>query len=235
MKRNAFTLIELVFVIVVIGILAAAAIPNFVNVKNQAKTNSEMASMKGIDAAILGEIEAHSKDYGDLKINWHNYAEMNDTASATRADHYKAINTAHTVLSRVAKSNRRLKIIGWYPVDCRGRSSYGDGLYCNPLMIEDEATRSDTGALYPTEAPGADIAGQPDKNDFWVFNPTPVDINISTSNNTNAPVNPTVVHSGEIKLIDVNGTHPISSVGYIRINGLANSPATKYAFRAPSN
>lgn len=49
MKRNAgFTLIELVIVIIVLGILAATAVPKFINLQDDAK----VAAMKGVEAAI---------------------------------------------------------------------------------------------------------------------------------------------------------------------------------------
>lgn len=40
MKQRAFTLIELIFVIVIIGVLAAVAVPKFQNLKRQAEVNS---------------------------------------------------------------------------------------------------------------------------------------------------------------------------------------------------
>lgn len=49
MKRNAgFTLIELVIVIIVLGILAATAVPKFINLQDDAKE----AAMKGAEAAL---------------------------------------------------------------------------------------------------------------------------------------------------------------------------------------
>ena len=51
MKRNAgFTLIELVIVIIVLGILAATAVPKFINLQDDAK----VAAMKGVEAAVHG-------------------------------------------------------------------------------------------------------------------------------------------------------------------------------------
>ncbi|PKH05146.1 type II secretion system protein [Moritella sp. Urea-trap-13] len=49
MKRNAgFTLIELVIVIIVLGILAATAVPKFINLQDDAK----VAAMKGVESAL---------------------------------------------------------------------------------------------------------------------------------------------------------------------------------------
>lgn len=49
MKRNSgFTLIELVIVIIVLGILAAMAVPKFINLQDDAKASA----MSGVEAAI---------------------------------------------------------------------------------------------------------------------------------------------------------------------------------------
>lgn len=49
MKKNAgFTLIELVIVIIVLGILAATAVPKFINLQDDAKESA----MKGVEASV---------------------------------------------------------------------------------------------------------------------------------------------------------------------------------------
>jgi len=47
-KQNGFTLIELVIVIIVLGILAATAVPKFINLQDDAK----VSAMKGAEGAI---------------------------------------------------------------------------------------------------------------------------------------------------------------------------------------
>jgi len=47
-KQNGFTLIELVIVIIVLGILAATAVPKFINLQDDAKESA----MNGVQAAV---------------------------------------------------------------------------------------------------------------------------------------------------------------------------------------
>ncbi|QUM78271.1 type II secretion system protein [Moritella sp. 24] len=47
-KQNGFTLIELVIVIIVLGILAATAVPKFINLQDDAKESA----IAGLDAAV---------------------------------------------------------------------------------------------------------------------------------------------------------------------------------------
>lgn len=49
-KQSGFTLIELVIVIVILGILAATAVPKFVNLQGEARA----AAMKGVKGALEG-------------------------------------------------------------------------------------------------------------------------------------------------------------------------------------
>jgi len=54
-SKNAFTMIELIFVIVVLGILAAVALPKFASTKRQADIASGRADVATVRSAIVNE------------------------------------------------------------------------------------------------------------------------------------------------------------------------------------
>ena len=65
-KRNGFTLIELLIVVAIIGILAAIAVPNFLNAQVRAKVSRSYADMKAIGTAV----EQFRLDHGMLLVDF---------------------------------------------------------------------------------------------------------------------------------------------------------------------
>lgn len=52
MNHRAFTLIELLIVVAIIGILAAIAVPNFINAQTKAKVSKAYSDMKALGTAL---------------------------------------------------------------------------------------------------------------------------------------------------------------------------------------
>ena len=64
MFKKAFTLIELLIVVAIISILAAIAVPNFVEAQTRAKVSKSVAHMR----TIANAIEIYRTDYHDFPI-----------------------------------------------------------------------------------------------------------------------------------------------------------------------
>ncbi|MFH1742256.1 MAG: prepilin-type N-terminal cleavage/methylation domain-containing protein [bacterium] len=69
MSRKAFTLIELLIVVAIIGILAAIAVPNFMNARMRAKVSQVASNMKALSTASM----MYQTDHGVFPLHDHTY------------------------------------------------------------------------------------------------------------------------------------------------------------------
>jgi len=100
--RKAFTMIELVFVIVIIGILSAIAIPKFVATRDDATLTKAMTTLASVRSAITQEAQRRQME-GNYKLIF----SLTTTSGANGADifdHFDGNTTGPRVLNYPMKS-----------------------------------------------------------------------------------------------------------------------------------
>ena len=98
-NRKGFTLIELLIVVVIIGILAAIAIPKFANTKEKAilaSMKSDLRNLVTAEEAYFADSAKYTDQLSLLKFNVS--SAVNNPTIATGAGYWSASNT-HTQLS----------------------------------------------------------------------------------------------------------------------------------------
>ncbi len=189
MKRSAFTMVELIFVIIIIGILAVAAIPKFGDIKDRAKSVTEYSTLSGLSSAITGAMEFQREDFDNILVNWHE-SDYNTSTTQTYTDVNNGVNGA-SVLGKILKKNEDFKIVAY----AQAGAIDADGVYDDILFIKGKASNETLGASEADKT--GSLNGKPDKTDIWVFNASP---KYATITYENIEKN---VSSGEIMLFDL--------------------------------
>ena len=149
MRRAAFTLIELIFVILLIGVLGGVAVPKFLGMRDNAKITSELSTASSVQTAI-------DACHGEWIINEGSFTcgfdiDPSDPAQFDAANGYpiKLGSSDTAPFGKILKNGKNVKWV-------KG----SDGYYRGP------ASNSGVKAASP------DIAGKPDANDYWEYNST---------------------------------------------------------------
>ena len=157
---RAFTLIELIFVIVIIGVLASVAIPKFSHLSSNAKISSEMATAATVQSA-LDDIHA---DWitAEGTFSWGNGKNSDCSSGSGVSDDFNCTSGYPKKIGECNNShshafNYLLKNPA--SVDAKWSCTANDGYYHGP------ASSTDSGVAQN----GKD---KPDSNDHWDYNAT---------------------------------------------------------------
>jgi type IV pilus assembly protein PilA len=144
MKHPAFTLVEIIFVIVIIGVLSAVAVPKFKGLLSNSKISAELATASSVQSALDA---VHSEWITNTcSFTWgndQNSSLLNPQGYPTSLD-----NTA--VFDRIFKT----KTTDWETFDC------GSGKICY------KGPASKNGSNVPV------TPKKPNEGEYWEYNAT---------------------------------------------------------------
>ena len=173
--RKAFTLVELIFVLVIIGILAGVAIPRFAHLSSNTKISSELATASTIESAIE---DVHSQwIMSEGEFNWGN----GETTECP--DNHRDFNctTGYPILGSCPDNSFEHILKNANVVDAKWEcATHSDEIY----IYKGPASKKDSSVK-----PSSDISGKPDCSDYWEYNISSGTFKLIETNQTCTSIN----------------------------------------------
>lgn len=179
MKHKAFTMVELIFVIVIIGVLASVAIPKLSGITDGAKKSAEIATISAVVTALESANGEWSINEGDF--TWGRNRTQDD------------INDTSGYPNILSEDDQK-------PFDyiLKDSGKFQKIQTINGMSIFKGPASNSNGVKYDKRATKSDIENKPDKNDFWIYAFGVNECNITCTNCTSKSV-----YYGDFVLIDV--------------------------------
>jgi len=192
-------MVELIFVIVIIGILAGMAVPKFTGIKDQAKSSAELSTASSIAAALESIHGTWSVSEDDFDWNGDGIEDDIDHELSPRGYPYDLSRNGDP-LGALLKSSSKSGFVIQKALTSENNLTY--------ILYTAKASDPRHGIKFPTSSASRDITGKPDKNDFWLY---VVDANGTSGCHVSSDHSETKqITAGDFMLIDVNGTLPVN-------------------------